>query len=200
MDPQQLHELRQELSRINQLPRDEQEEAVEDLRQQYNHTVELAELGPDDVADDFPAFAHCFDLHKNPIILKNKEKIFSNHGFRNDGRYKWGWSWRSFYPVAYHFMKKVAEKDIQENDVVAYLAELTDDIREMTVIHMGKIRMGKIISKWGRGQAGSSTNIWCHDALHVPDTYENKAEGISVAYFRPNRKEITDYFLRGCRE
>lgn len=198
MDAKELHELRLALSRVNQEPSDQQEMAMDDL-QQYAHSCTLVELGPDDVKDDYPAFAHCFDLHKYPIILENKETIFSNHGYRYPEKYKWEWSWRSFYGVAYHFMDRVVPEDIQNDDVVAYLAEPTDDIQQMTVIHMGKVKDGKIISKWGHGKEnGTSTNVWSHDVEHVPDTYEDKEGNISVAYFRPNLKEIAAYFLRGC--
>ncbi|PIQ76123.1 hypothetical protein COU78_00620 [Candidatus Peregrinibacteria bacterium CG10_big_fil_rev_8_21_14_0_10_49_24] len=199
MNAQALHELRHALSGVNQEPPDAQETAMDDLQQQYAHSCALVELGPDDVKDDYPAFAHCFDLHKNPIILENKEKIFSSHGYRYPEKYKWEWSWSSFYGVAYHFMERVAPKDIQDDDVVVYLAEPHDDIQQMTVIHMGKVKDGKITSKWGHGKEdGSSTNVWSHNVDHVPDTYEDKAGNISVAYFRPDRKEIAAYFLRGC--
>ncbi len=153
----------------------------------------------DDVADDYPAFAYCFDLQKQPLILENKQTIFSNHGFRHPEKHKWEWSWRSFYAVVHHFMERVELRDIQNGDVVVYLAEPSDDIRQMTVIHAGKVMDGKIISKWGRGkEGGDSTNIWSHDVDQVPDSYEDKTGDISVAYFRPKLKDITEYFLRGC--
>lgn len=197
MDAKELHELRQALSWVNQHRREDQQEAVENL--QFDHSCELVELGPENVADDYPAFAHSFDLHKNPIILENKETIFSNHGYRYPEKYKWEWSWRSFYPVAYHFMKKIEPDAIQNGDVVAYLAEPTDDPHEMIVIHIGKVENGRVTSKWGHGKEnGSSTNVWNHDVEHVPDSYEDKNGNITVAYFRPDLNEIAAYFLRGC--
>lgn len=130
--------------------------------------------------------------------MENKERVFSNYGFRNPEKYKWEWHWGSFYGVAYHFLEQVNANEIQNGDVVFYLAESVDDIKKMVVIHAGKVVDGKIISKWGRGKDGSSTNVWSHDVEHVPDSYEDKNGDITVVYFRPNLEEIAAYFLRSC--
>jgi hypothetical protein len=190
--------LRAELNRVNS-SKDllDQQREVDDLRKVHPHTCQIVKTRPSDPEVDYPAFAFALGLHEIPLIIEHKRDVFAGWPFDNPNRHNFRATWRHFYGVAFHFMEPIEESAVQDGDVVFYLTEKTDELTEMNVHHAGLVSGDKILSKWGGGEKSEGTNIWLHEVDEVPSFYEDADGDITVRYFRPDREQIADYFLRG---
>ena len=173
--------LRRELKRISDLSLGEHTAAMSALMPTMPHSCVLYSLAPDNDVNGYNCHAFSLKLHEHPLmrVKGNKEHFFGSFNKH----------WLYFYALAIRFMKVIEPGKVQDDDIICYLEEPYTILKDMRVIHSGRINAGVVTSKWG-----AKGHVWTHLVEHVPSSYEGHDGLLHVMYFRPDFEAIKQYF------
>lgn len=155
------------------------------LRSTHHHSIEIA--SDPEVADlrlgRYTCFMHAFGLvYSTPVkeIARTFPETYPSREFVRS--------------LIARYLSEIGRADTLDGDVVVYL-------NGDTITHVGKMRLGRVVSKWGTG------HLWEHGIPEVPDQYGNtarfyhaigrtKAEEAFVAYAKQREgAEVIDQLL-----
>lgn len=164
--------LREALGKLNIIcpggKAEDQVEAIQTLKKRYSHSIDIWKIIPEGPAnfiksDDnvqFNCFMFCLDIRYGDI----KELIGSNGMKIPNSDY--------MALLERNYLTEINWGSAVDGDYVLYFLD-------QKIVHAGKVKSGKVVSKWGNG------HIWIHGVLEVPDSY-----GDHVKYYKRIEKAV----------
>jgi hypothetical protein len=141
---------------------------------------ELIELCPASVEDDYCCHAYTLQVHKDPEILRHHQEIFVDINIGKE--VKTGLFFLSLFKKG--LLEQVnSESELRDDDLILYF------IGDKHLAHSGRIKNGRVISKWGgrakhplTGETLLGDNVWMHHWEDIPNIY--RGDRTSVRLFR----------------
>lgn len=141
----------------------------------------LVEPCPTSVEEDYCCHAYTLQVHKDPGILQHHQEIFVDINVRGEMRTG------LFYEFL--FKKGLLERQVndegesRDDDLILYF------IGDRHLAHSGRLRNGRVISKWGgkakhplTGETLLGDHVWMHHWEDIPTIY--RGDRTRVRLFR----------------
>lgn len=178
IDPQReknAPELRSQLSEVtnSHYNPDLIAQQIEALRDRVQHTIER--VSDAEVSDPRPVGFNCF-----MYALGLANSIEARHAYAKGREYP-GFPGAEF--MAYFLPDCVSRRMGEEGDIVVYWQE-----RERLPTHAGRVRHGRIVSKWGGG------HVWEHGLYEVRSDYGSESRffpGVSTEFAQSQFRAFT---------
>ncbi len=159
----------------------EQTQAILELYKTYAHSIKVVEEAIQGKPETFKynCCMHSFNInHRNPnnkIMLRSKQEFDKN----NETEIFVGVKFVEFC-LSQEYLCEISLNKVKNDDIIIYFDE------NSYLQHVGKIKNGRVISKWGK-----SGNLYEHSIWEVPIDY-----GADVKYFEGiSEGDFEKYFI-----